>query len=77
MNKLLIILLNIAALLTGACASQTTTPAQLQVAAADTELSPSQQYRIAVNKHAAGKSMKVYWIHIPDDDDVDKSDNGN
>jgi outer membrane biogenesis lipoprotein LolB len=76
MKKPLIILLNIAALLTGACASQTTTPAQLKLAApvVAPRLSPSQEYQNYVMKHANAVHAEVHWYHIPDDDDVDKTD---
>jgi len=78
MKKPLIILLNITALLTGACASQTTTTAQPQVAktapVAATHMSPSEEYIDYVTRHAKGVHAELHWVHIPDDDDVDKTD---
>lgn len=74
MNKSLFILLNIAALLTGACASQTTTPAQPTASVAAAKLSPSQEYKNYVMKHANGMHAQVHWYNTPDDDDVAKYD---
>jgi hypothetical protein len=73
MNKPLFILLNVMVLLTGACASQTTTPSSTQVAAA-AKLSPSQEYQNYVMQHANGVHAEVHWYNTPDDDDVAKYD---
>jgi hypothetical protein len=79
MNKPLVILLNITALMTGACASQTTTPAQVasSAPASATKLSPSQEYQNYIIKHAKGVHAEVHWYNVPDDDDVAKYDFSN
>jgi len=78
MKKPVIILLSINALLLGACASQKPVPAQPQIAstspAAATQMSPSEEYQRYVEKHAKSVHAEVHWYHIPDDDDVDKTD---
>jgi len=76
MKKPLIILLNTAALLTGACASQSTTPAHVATTApaAATKMSPAEEYRHYVEEHARRAHAELHWYHIPDDDDVDKTD---
>jgi hypothetical protein len=70
MNKPLLILVTITALLTAACASQATKPAPAQVA----RLSPSQQYQNYVMEHAKAVHAEVHWYNVPDDDDVSKFD---
>ena len=76
MKKPVIILLSINALLLGACASQQPSPAQPQIgsAAPATQMSPSEEYQMYVMKHAQQVHAEVHWYHIPDDDDVDKTD---
>ncbi len=77
MKKPVLILLNITALMLGACASQKPAPAQPQsaaaVPAATKPMSPSQEYRSYVEEHARRVHAELHWYHIPDDDDVDKS----
>ena len=78
MKKPVIILLSINALLLCACASQKPAPGQPQIAstapAAATQMSPSEEYINYVTKHAKSVHAEVHWYHIPDDDDVDKTD---
>jgi hypothetical protein len=77
MKKPVIILLSINALLLGACASQQPVPAQPQIAsaapAAATQRSPSEEYIDYVTKHAKAVHAELHWVHVPDDDDVDKT----
>jgi outer membrane biogenesis lipoprotein LolB len=74
MKKPVIILLSINALLLGACASQQPAPAQAQIASTATQMSPSEEYQRYVEKHAKQVHAELHWYHIPDDDDVDKTD---
>jgi len=79
MKKPVLILLNLTALMIGACASQKPTTTQPQVATASSvpvaakPMSPSEEYRSYVEKHARAVHAELHWYHIPDDDDVDKS----
>lgn len=78
MKKPVIILLSINALLLGACASQQPAPAQPQIAStapvAATQMSPSEEYINYVTNHAKSVHAELHWVHVPDDDDVDKAD---
>jgi len=73
MKTTLIILLNLAALLAGACASQSTTPTQANTVPVDAaKLSPSQEYVNYVMKHAEATGAEVHWLNVPEDKDLSK-----
>ena len=73
MKKPVIILLSISALLLGACASHQSQIASTAPATA-TQMSPSEEYINYVTKHAKAAHAELHWVHVPDDDDVDKTD---